>query len=433
MLILVRSQPIPLVNRGTVKVTGTLTNSDDSIVEDSTTVRIGGGLDDQTVNEGKTATFKIQGNLNGTPDSIVWHKVVNNKDTTISGANDVSYTTPATVYTDDKTQYYAVIKVVQQDNNGKDTITTITTNKATLNVIPDTNPRVILNSTAYNNSYDDHNDENTELNNIIAGDQITVKGTAEDENVNSVMAAGVIKIELPDNIEKDVDGNVVVNDVKIDGNATDDYFVITDPNDGNKHFLRMFNVDFTKDKSHTYEFSFNAAGDDNNDFVTAPTLTGQDANENDIEGTYEGNALTMHFRDNKLSAQAHDVDYGTLKYSNVGKVQSGTVDGQTTADILSVTDNRRDKNASSIYLSQDTPFVDGDKTLASELRYYTPDGQYQVLTNQNALISNNSAGSSVPSVTNDPDTGLKLLLFNSVINNGNYQSTLTWTIQNTPN
>lgn len=417
---------------GTVKVTATMTNSDGSTVSGSKNITIGGGLDDQTVNEGKTATFKIQGNFDSTPDSITWHKIQNNKDTTIQNANDLSYTTPDTVYTDDKSQFYAVIKLTQTGSDGNPTTTTITTNKATLNVIPNTVPKVILNSNVYNNTFEDHNADDTELNNVVSGDKLTVRGTANDENPNSVMAAGAIKIKLPNNMTKDDNGHPVVNDVKVDGQATDDYFVSTMVGDDSTYYLTLFNLDFTKNKTHSYQFDFDVSGNDNFDFTTTPSLTGQDSAENAIDGTYEGNSLTIHFTDNKLSAQAHDVDYGTLKYSDVGKPQSGTIDGQTASDILSVTDKRRDKSPAKVYLSQTAQFTSNGTKLPSELRYYFGDGSYQTISDQATLLSDSVDGSAVNSVPNNTVQGLRLYIYNAPITYGSYSSTLDWTIEDTP-
>lgn len=70
---------------GTVTVTGTLTNNDGSTVSDSVDIRIGGGLDNQTVYEGDKATFEIQGEFDQKPAEIVWYKVGDKKDTVVGG------------------------------------------------------------------------------------------------------------------------------------------------------------------------------------------------------------------------------------------------------------------------------------------------------------------------------------------------------------
>lgn len=160
---------------GDLTVIATLTNSDGSTVEGEKTITIGGGLDDETVDEGTSATFSVLGAFDKQPDSVVWHKVVNGKDTTVETSTSLKYTTPETVYTDDGTQYYAVIKVTENDVNGNAETNTITTNKAKLNVIANTIPKVIIQSTVYNSTYNDHNETDTQINNVIDGDDLIIK------------------------------------------------------------------------------------------------------------------------------------------------------------------------------------------------------------------------------------------------------------------
>lgn len=419
---------------GTIEVVATAHNSDETTVTGSTKVKIGGGLDNQKVDEGKTATFDIGGQFAAVPDSIVWHKIVNNKDTVISGANKMSYTTPATVYDDNGAQYYAVIKITQNDSEGNPQTSTITTNKATLTVIPDKVPRVLLNSTVINNSYDDHNADNTELNNVISGDNITIKGTATDDNKNSAMSAASIKIKLPKDIEKDDSGRPAITDVKIDGQSTENYYVVSNSSDPGTYIINFYEIDFTQTKSHSYELSFNTQNKNTYDFVTVPSLTGVDSNEDPIDGTYEGNSLTIHFTDGKLAASANNLDYGTLKYDNIGKPQTGTVDGDDSTNVLTINDNRRDKTAASIYVSQSTPFTtsNGEKTLPAELRFYDDDGSYKVIGNDNTLVSSTAEGQQLTSVKNGDDYGIKLYIQKGSVEYGQFNSTIEWTFQNAP-
>lgn len=162
-------------------------------------------------------------------------------------------------------------------------------------------------------------------------------------------------------------------------------------------------------------------------------MTGQKADESDIDGSFTSNELTINFSDNKLDGHANDIDYGKLKYSSVGKPVTGTINGEESADIFSISDNRRQKNQSKIYLQQTRKFLSaaGDE-LHGELRYYSPDGTYQVLDSAQALISDTPAGNTVGSIGNSNTTGLKLFIFDSLIKNADYSSTLNWTIESAP-
>lgn len=417
---------------GTVNVIATLTNSNGDQVTGSAPIKIGGGLDDQTVNEGQKATFKVQGDWT-TVNSVTWHQVVNGKDSVISGADGLTYTTPETTFDNDKDQYYAVLKVPTQDAEGNSSFTTITTNKANLTVIADTNPKITGSSNIYNNTYNDHNEDNTAVNNVISGDNLTVRGTFTDTNKNSVLHSGAIQVKLPEQLKSNDDPESPdVTGVKVDGQATDNYYIGPGPS-GSDQFVYLFGIDFSEYKTHTYEFSFTVDNDKNEKFVTTPTLTGQKADESDIDGSFTSNELTINFSDNKLDGHANDIDYGKLKYSSVGKPVTGTINGEESADIFSISDNRRQKNQSKIYLQQTRKFLSaaGDE-LHGELRYYSPDGTYQVLDSAQALISDTPAGNTVGSIGNSNTTGLKLFIFDSLIKNADYSSTLNWTIESAP-
>ncbi|WP_125770051.1 hypothetical protein [Companilactobacillus furfuricola] len=417
---------------GTVQAIATLTNSNGDQVTGSAPVKIGGGLDDQTVNEGQKATFKVQGNWT-TVNSVTWHRVIDGKDSEVSGADGLSHTTPETTYDNNDDKYYAVLKVPTQDASGNDTVTTVTTNKANLTVIADTNPKITGTSNIYNNTYNDHNTEDTMINGVIAGDNLTVRGSFTDTNKNSIMKSGAIQVNLPDNLKTNPDPNESdLTGVKVDGQPTNDYYIGAGPA-GDYQFVYLFNIDFSKYKTHTYEFSFDVEDNGNSKFVTTPTLYGQKEDESDIDGNFPANDLTINFSDNQLTAQANDIDYGKLKFSNVGKPVTGTINGDETSDILNVSDNRRLKKQSKILLEQPNGFTsDTGNKLDAELRYYTPDGNYQIIGNSEVVLSDTPEGSTVNSIENNSTTGLKLFIHESLIKNEDYSSTLNWTIQSAP-
>lgn len=101
--------------------------------------------------------------------------------------------------------------------------------------------------------------------------------------------------------------------------------------------------------------------------------------------------------------------------------------------MLSVSDNRRDKDSQQIYLAQTEGFVDDDNNeLQSELRYYDSSGNYQLLSSSNLLVSDISQGDTVNSIVNNENTGLRLYIHHGSLKYSQYTSTLLWTIQNTP-
>ncbi|MCH4008911.1 hypothetical protein [Companilactobacillus sp.] len=410
---------------GTVNAIATITNSTGKSFQRQTAVKIGGGLEDQTVNEGETATFAIQGKWGQSPTKVVWHKVLNGKDTVVETSTSMSYTTPETLYTDDQAKYYADITMPSVDASGNTTTANIKTGSATLTVNADTNPKVNITSNVYNQTYDDHNSDDTIINGVMGGDKLVMKGTITDTNANSVMTAAGFRIRIPI--------NMAPSSVKVDGEEYGGYVVDSVQGDDTVADIAITNLDFSKTKTHTYEIAIDAGYNNNLQFVTTPTLYGQTADESNLPDPYTGNPLGINFSDGELNVKAHDIDYGQLKYSNVGTAVDGSVDGTNNNDknLLTVNDNRRDKTATQIFLAQTTPFSDGSNTLASELRYYNG-SNYTTLTKDGIPISSAANGSALNSVGNNATDGLKLYMYNSAIKYGSYSSTLSWTVVNAP-
>ncbi|AKP68106.1 hypothetical protein ABM34_11550 [Companilactobacillus ginsenosidimutans] len=397
---------------GTVKVTGTMINYKADPVTASTNVEIGGGLNDQTVDQGKTATFNIKGNFGATPDSIVWHKVdTNNKDTVISSGTSSSYTTPATTVADSGTKYYAVIKATVDGH-----LNTITTNKANLNVNVDRTPKVIISSKMENLTNNDGNTDH-ELTNVMAGDQAKISGTINDENADSNLANGTFSLTMP--------GDISNTTLYIDGKEYNYGMPVPDGN-GNAAITAK-NIDFTSQKQHTFELDFTSNTATNKQFTTTAQLSGKDSSGNALD-TYNGEGLTLDFIDGLLHADANNVNFGTLTYGDVGDQVNGTIDGNY---LLNVTDNRRDKNAQVITLRQNAPFNNGSHDLAAILSFDN-NGEMTQLNTADQQISSTQDDVSVPSIGPNNSQTLKLQLSNAAIQVGNYTTTLDWTITSAP-
>ncbi|WP_172968732.1 hypothetical protein [Companilactobacillus mishanensis] len=401
---------------GTVKVTGTMDNYDGSKPSDTKEVRIGGGLDDQTVDQGKTAIFDLQGKFSAAPNSVVWHKVdSNNKDTVVSSGTSTSYTTPATTPSDDKTHYYAVVTIKQSGTSDQ----VITTNHAQLNVNIDKTPDVKVTNKMENLTDNDGNTD-TALNNVINGDQAKITGTITDSNKYSKLTNGTFRIKLP--------GNIQNTTLKIDGN-TEQYSI--KPIDDQSAYITFDGIDFTNSKTHTYELDFESIQDSNLAFNTKVELLGTDSDGNSTSEPYSGDNLLINFTDGSVQLEANDVDFGTLSYENVGKSVDGIV--KDNDNLLNVTDNRRDKSARSITLKQDTLFMNGTKKLKAILSFNDGSGNTPTpITEEATTVASSSDDAAIPSVGSKNGQGLELMLSNQAIQTGTYTSTLNWTITDAP-
>jgi len=395
---------------GTVTVTGTVTASDGSQTTASTTIKIGGGLDDQTINEGSSATFKVLGSSANTPTEVTWHQVKSDSSDSVvsSGNTNLSYTTPKTTATDKSSRYYAILSFADGSK--------ITTNKATLTIIYDKTPKVIVTS-KMENLTDNNGNTDHELTNVMAGDQPKITGTITDENTNSSLSNGTFSLTMP--------GDISNTTLYIDGKEYNYGMPIPDGN-GNVAFTAK-KIDFTTEKSHTFELDFTSNTATNKKFTTNAQLLGTDSSGNRLD-TYNGEDLTINFIDGLLHADASDVDFGTLTYGDIGEQITGIIDD---SKLLTVTDNRRDKTAQVITLRQDAPFNNGSHDLAATLSLKNGNSLTPLNTSDQQVAST-SDDTSVPSMGPDNNQQLVLQLSNAPIQKGNYTTTLDWTITSAP-
>lgn len=399
---------------GSVTVIGTLTNSNGSKVEGDVEIRIGGGLDDQTVNEGDKATFDILGDFDKKPAEIVWHKVVGKQDTIVSGS-EMSYTTPATSYSDDGTRYYAVMTI----DSGEGNKTTITTNHANLNVIKDDKPSVLIDNTVFNHSHNDHSNDNTVLNSVAKGDKLTYKINIIDVNEISIMASGVVGLKIPKTME--------ITDVRVDGKtiAGENVSLIADPEDALGSILIMSKIDFIAVKSHSLEVDGTVGDVESPRFISTVELVGLDNSGTEIATYTNGENMELNFENGSVTLTANDWQYQPI--NAVGT--SVLIDRiEMAGNALDVSDNRRNKKPTKLYLAQTQAFQSGEHTLDSEMRYYQNNGNYETLDANGTLVSQTDDGDTVQSVSWDKNEGPLLYLLGGNTVPGMYSTTLEWSL-----
>ncbi|MCI1554343.1 MAG: hypothetical protein LKH74_10525 [Levilactobacillus sp.] len=403
---------------GNVTITGSIKNSDGSTQSGTVTIKIGGGLDSQTVKSGGTAKFSVQGNFGQAPSSVVWHKVsASGTDKTVSTGNSLSYTTPATVAGDDGSKYYAVLTIKNSDGSE-----TVTTNKAALNVIVDHTPNVTITSQMTDET-DNTGNTDTTLNNVVSGDNVKITGTIQDKNVDSKLKSGTFLIMLPDNVQNThviIDGkNEVYAPTSVDGKM---YLVVASP------------TDFSSVQTHTYEVDFQSIEPGN--VLTKTTVQLQGYQTDEASGTpidtYQGPDLTINETDGQLKATAAgEVTFGTLSYANINQEIEGQVEGG--GNLLDVTDDRRTKGGATITLRQATPFTNSEGTHTLDATLSFVNGKLvRQLTDTNQAVLNSGNGIKVGSLGANSGQKLELDLASQAIYPGNYTSTLDWTITSAP-
>ncbi len=124
---------------GVVTVTATFHNMNTSFVVGSTYIRVGGGLENQTVNAGQAATFELQGDnsdlanlINQGKVKVEWYKKAPGKTKAeyLGKGTNTSYMTAGTAVSDNGTQYQAKITIKEGSSSKM-----FKTNWATLSVI----------------------------------------------------------------------------------------------------------------------------------------------------------------------------------------------------------------------------------------------------------------------------------------------------------
>lgn len=407
---------------GAVTITGTLENDGQPAVSASTTIEIGGGLNNQTVMEGQTATFHVLGAGSQQPDSVEWHRVTTKgKDTIVATSQSLDYKTPTTTMADNRTQYYAKAQLTMvDDTDGTTQKQTITTNKATLTVTPDTVPRVKITSQLKNNPVSPH-DTASQLSNVIPGDQCEISGTFADDNKSSLLTTGKFQIKVPAsaaNVKYTIDGQAPQLPIP-------PYVV----DDGRGVMLGVSGVDMAKGKSHHFDVTFTSQEETTVDFKTQAQVFGYGQDNQEL-GTYAGETLGIHFTDGSIDATAHPVTFGTIGVAEVDKEIRGSVLGSD--NLLSVTDNRREKKATAVQLSQTTPFENGGTMLSqATISYNSISGWVIPLTTAGQTVINAGDDISLQSVGGEGEF-LSFKLGVLPEQTGAYSATLTWAFVSAP-
>ncbi|CAJ1177970.1 hypothetical protein CPR19092_LGOLGGFK_00230 [Companilactobacillus paralimentarius] len=401
---------------GTVRVTGTMSNSDGTSVSGYVDIKIGGGLDDQTVDEGKKATFTVQGKFDEKPTNVVWHKVdIAGKDTVVTNNNSdvLTYTTANTVYaTDNGTKYYAVLTVTSGDST-----TTVTTNKANLSVRKNVVPDISINNTIFNSNYEDHNSENTIINNVAENDKVIHRITVKDSNLNSALTRAEIQIKLPK--------TSVIDNVKVNNQDFTDYISVSDPDNNQSTILILRNLNFVTTKDFAIEINSTVGKNEILSFNSNVSVNGYDTDDNLLGQYLPAQSLQLNFADNSINLQANDWSYKTINsYTTDTLLDRDKIESSH----LEVDDKRRNKQALTLYLSQKNPFKSDGKVLNSEMRYYQQDGSYEVLNENGTLVSETVNGQRLDSVAWQEHEGPKLYISDGVHEAGNYTTQLEWSL-----
>ncbi|MDT6952025.1 type 2 periplasmic-binding domain-containing protein [Companilactobacillus alimentarius] len=409
---------------GTVRVTATMENPNGSETSGYVDVKVGGGLDDQTVDVGDPATFSMHGNIDGTNSNtngsiqIKWYKYdKDGNQTTVatsSGSNYkdyADYTIPKTTMDDDGTQYQAKITVsllgglIQTDS--------LTTNKATLTVKNE--PKVSITGKAVNNTYDDGSNTSNTLNKVTNKGDVSYEYDIKDSKKQSVLDGGSFVIPLHN--------GTTVNSVELDGSslASSEYTVISD-SDGKKDYLVVNDINFDADtQSHSVKVDTTVSGiTDKEQFDYTPYYYG-----NDYSGTVyktEADKYTINYVNDSFNASVDDIDFGTIASSETNTLYYRQEDNNLPNNTIDISDQRRDKKPMKVFVAQPEALTNG-----MVLRYYQ-NGNYTNLSSSDVLIKSFGQDDTA-SIGWKKDEGILLYVGNTTPLAGKYTTQLNWTFE----
>lgn len=415
---------------GDLTVIATMHNPIGDDIQGSTKITIGGGLEDQTVHAGNTATFDLRGNVGDLDDddeddsdgdndyTVKWYKEdpITHSRTQIQKDNPqaLSYTTPETTLDDDGTIFLAIVQVKY---NGK--TYSYTTADAYLHVLPEGGPDLSLTNTLSNETYKDNNNTDTVLFGVNNGDSIKYTDTVKNESTSGTLKDAKYTLPLRKGTQ--------VTSVKIDGKDTTDYETVAN-DDTNSDDLVISGLNFKINESHSIEVNTTVSGiDSKTSYTSVPYITGK----NDDNNTYQkfGNDETLNYTTNSVVvSKVRDIDYGTINSVGTGKTLARQDELNLPNNMMELEDMRRNKEPLTVTVSQDAPLQTktGD-VFAGNLRFYK-DGDYTDLLEKPAVVATTKKDEELLSLGWDKDNGILLYLQSKLNVAGTYKTTLSWTI-----
>jgi hypothetical protein len=157
---------------------------------------------------------------------------------------------------------------------------------------------------------------------------------------------------------------------------------VYDKSDDKESYIIINGIDFDeRAQSHTIKVDTTVSGiTDAEKFESVPYYYGNDYGES----IYQKNAdkQTINYVNDKFNAEVNDINFGTIEYSERNKVYHRQDDDNLPNNTVNISDQRRDKKAMKVLVSQSAPLGNG-----MTLRYYQ-NGSYTNLSDSDILIKN---------------------------------------------
>ncbi|WP_164505125.1 hypothetical protein [Companilactobacillus hulinensis] len=408
---------------GIVTVTATINNVDGTKAVGTTSVIIGGGLEDQYTKSGIVANFTLLGSLGKIEETnkdqsdykIEWFKQPVGTTKQIPVNTNEKKLPFIDVYEpkvkNDGDLFWAVITI----KNGNETQKYVT-NKAKLHVEPVDSPDIQFNNEVTNLTFDENNID-TVLNKVTNGDELVYKDKIVNVSDEGALLGGryVLPIHHRNKIK-----SIFVDDLKL----TPDQYKFVEEYDGNSSAIMIDNIDCLPKQSR--DITITTIVDDvsqNETRVARPMVF---SGEEDHLYSNEGRIMTLNYVTNELNKKVRNIDFGVINSYAKDQVISRTTETNMPNNIIDIEDGRRVKKQVEIYVSQKSDFVNesGD-TLPGCLRFYE-NGKYSDLSKNGQLIAASKENETLSSVGWDENNGLLLHMHEDAAAAGQYKSALDW-------
>lgn len=412
---------------GKVTVTATMHNPVGKDITGDTEITIGGGLEDQTVKAGETATFDLRGNISELDDetedndyTIKWYKEdpITQVRTQIQKDKPqaLEYTTPETTLDDEGT---IILAIIQVRYNGKSY--SYTTNDAYLHVIPEGGPNISMTNSLSNETFNDGSNTEQALFGVNNGDVVKYSDKVTNESTSGTLKDASYTLPLRQGTR--------VSSIQIDGEEVDQskYQMVKNDDTGSTDLV-ISGLSFKINESHQIDIETVVAGiEQKTSYQAVPYVTGK--NDENKEYSKFGNDLELNYTtDTVVIKKVNDIDYGSINAYGSNKTVARQSELNLPNNVMELEDTRRNKKAVTVTVSQNSPLqTDAGDILNGHLRFYN-NGNYQDLMTHPAVIAETKDNEELLSLGWEEDNGVLLFLEAKMNLAGTYKTTLNWSI-----
>lgn len=409
---------------GIVKITGSIKNNDGSIITSKPQIiKIGGGLDNQTVHANQPATFHIQTDTDSQRDDdkdikITWYKrSTNGQVTQLQTQTDpMTYVTSPTTKTENGDEFYAQISVKKN---------TIRTNSAVLNVLPPTDPNINIKSSIEDTTF--HPAENTDsvINKVSSNDKLVINSKIYNSGYknfpNSSLSIPLFPLDDKNNFN--IDG-ITINKQPL---ATDDYQIVNN-NFNNQKELIINLKDLKISDTKNVEIDLTTPTINAEQTINStPYFSGTTDDSSDFQS--ESNKLQINLTPNQITLNPHSIQFDPIAQFQKGAIKYRTAATNAPHAVVSVEGSQRKTGNKYLFVKQAYPLQDNKRDILGANLFYKINNSIQSINNK-VLVEEADGDMPLTSVIWNKKDGLLLKVNSNQIEPGQYSTKLNWTIEN---